>query len=116
MRRLVSVAPVIVGRRQPTQASLVCAVLVVVSITYGCTSGHSVSAPGSGSSASTLVCKNRLAPVSAPSTVRRLDHSVVGPDPQYGPPPAGDPAIDAIAAPQSVQVHHAQEPGHPLVA
>lgn len=62
------------------------------------------------------MCKNKLGPVTAPSTVRRLDHNVDGPDFQYSPPPAGDPAIDAIAALHSVQVHHADELGNPLVA
>jgi hypothetical protein len=91
-------------------------VLVAASIACGCTSGHSTSAPGSGSSASSLECQNKLAPVTAPSTVRRLDHNVDEPDTQYRPPPPGDPAIDAIAALHSVQVHHAAELGNPLVA
>ena len=107
---------VIMGRRPQTRASLVCAALFAASITFGCTSGDTTSAPGSSSSASSLVCKNKLGPVTAPSTIRRLDHNVDGPDTQYSPPPAGDPAIDATEALHSVQVHHAAELGNPLVA
>src|SRR5438067_10193791 len=115
MRRLVRWT-VIVGRRSQKRAGLVCAALVAASIACGCTAGHSTSAPGAGSSASSLECRNKLGPVTAPSTVRRLDHNVDEPGTQYRPPPPGDPAIDAIAALHSVQVHHAAELGNPLVA